>query len=579
MTTITIKGALEPRFSEILTPAALDFVAMLDAEFAGRRTELLAARELRDAEISGGAEFAFADATATIREGDWQVASPAPGLEWRDCEITGPPTRTMTVNAMNCPAAVWMADFEDANAPTWSNIIGGQLNLLDAIRGRLDFVETGRRYSARPISPNDAPAGERTPTIVFRPRGWHLAEKHLVRHGRTLPAALVDFGLYFFHNAQALIDAGRGPYFYLPKLESPAEARLWNDIFVRAQDALRLPHGTVRATVLIETLPAAFAMDEILYELREHSAGLNAGRWDYLFSAIRAFAHRGPQYVFPDRAQLTMTTPFLRAYTDLLVATCHRRGAHAIGGMAAFVPSRRDPAASRIAMAQVAADKRREAGDGFDGSWVAHPDLIDCCRAAFAEVLKGRPHQLDRQRPEVRVVAGDLTDFASWAPEVTLQGLRTNIRVTLAYLAAWVGGAGAVAIDHLMEDAATVEISRAQLWQWTTYRTRLAEGMPVTPELIDRIITEETRTLLKAAADAIGAEERLRAARDILTVTSQEPTLPRFFTPYAYAHHLAHPTEPFDSPMVAIFTAEPARTTGGSGSADFARQPAVAAGR
>jgi malate synthase len=523
----TVRGTIHPRFDEILTPAALAFVARLDGAFAGRRAELLAARRDRARRIAAGETPDFLPHTATIREDPtWQVATPAPGLTDRRCEITGPPTKKMTVNALNSGAKVWMADFEDATAPSWFNIIDGQLNLFDAIRGNADFVsDDGKSYTV----------GAQTPTIVVRPRGWHLCEKHLSVDGRPLPASLVDFGLFFFHNARRLIDDGVGPYFYLPKLESHLEARLWNDVFALAQDLLGIPPGTIRATVLIETLPAAFEMDEILYELREHSAGLNAGRWDYIFSYIRTFAFRGADHVLPDRSQVTMTTPFMRAYTELLVATCHRRGAHAIGGMAAYVPTRSDEAATRTALARVQADKDREAGDGFDGSWVAHPALVPTCLEAFDTVLGDRPDQRDRRRTEVRIEPDDLLTVRGSGARVSLEGVATNISVALRYLANWVGGSGAVAIDNLMEDAATVEISRAQLWQWVHNGTRLVEGPRLTREMVASMIDEETGRLNR---EGYAPRPDVESARDVLIEVALGDHMPGFFTPYAYVRYL-----------------------------------------
>ncbi len=524
-----IKGTMHPRFEEILTPEALAFIAKLDGAHAGRRAELLAARRDRARRVTAGEPVDFLTETAGIRaDSAWRVAPPAPGLVDRRCEITGPPSRKMSVNALNSGARVWMADFEDATSPSWFNVIDGQLNLYDAIRGNLDFTaEDGKEYRV----------GAETPTIVVRPRGWRLCEKHLSIDGRPLPAALVDFGLFFFHNAQALIDNGAGPYFYLPKLESHLEARLWNDVFVQAQALLGIPQGTIRATVLIETLPAAFEMEEILYELRDHSAGLNAGRWDYIFSYIKTFAGRGPEYVLPDRSQMTMTTPMLRAYTELLVSTCHRRGAHAIGGMAAFVPTRSDPQATERALAQVTADKSREAGDGFDGSWVAHPGLVQTCTGVFDDALGDRPNQLDRQRPDVQVTAADLVAPGSTPGSVSLNGVRTNIRVALRYLTAWVNGSGAVAIDNLMEDAATVEISRTQIWQWLHHRTRLAEGLIITPELVEELVRHEISNLHAEAADD-RAHRHVDEALDVFRETALGDELPGFFTPYAYVRYL-----------------------------------------
>ncbi len=524
-----IKGSAHPRFEEILTPEALAFLARLDGAHSGRRAELLAARRERGQRISAGEPVDFLRETADVRtDAAWRVAPPAPGLVDRRCEITGPPTRKMSINALNSGARVWMADFEDATAPSWSNVIGGQLNLFDAIRGNLEFTaEDGKEYRV----------GNETPTIVVRPRGWRLCEKHISIDGRPLPAALVDFGLYFFHNAQQLIAGGAGPYFYLPKLESHLEARLWNDVFVQAQALLGIPQGTIRATVLIETLPAAFEMEEILYELRDHSSGLNAGRWDYIFSYIKTFAHRGDEYVLPDRSQITMTTPMMRSYTELLVATCHRRRAHAIGGMAAFVPNKADPAVTEQALDKVRADKEREAADGFDGSWVAHPGLVQTCMTAFTEALGDRPNQLDKLRPDVTVTAADLLAVGSTPGRATLAGLRTNISVALQYLTAWVSGFGAVTIDNQMEDAATVEISRTQIWQWLHHRTRLAEGLVVTRELITELVDHEVDRLRALAIDDRG-RRHVQEARDVFTESALGDELPGFFTPYAYVRYL-----------------------------------------
>jgi len=526
---VEITGPKRDRFDEVLTPEAVGLVAALHRELGGRRTELLAARAVRQQELSAGGTLDFLAATRPIRDDpEWRVAAPAPGLVDRRVEITGPTDRKMTINALNSGAKVWMADFEDATAPSWSNIIGGQINLYDAIRGTLEFTaEDGKEYRV----------GDQTPTIVVRPRGWRLCEKHISIDGRPLPAALVDFGLFFFHNAQQLIDDGFGPYFYLPKLESHLEARLWNDVFVQAQALLGIPQGTIRATVLIETLPAAFEMEEILYELRDHSSGLNAGRWDYIFSYIKTFAHRGDEYVLPERGQITMTTPFMRSDTELLVATCHRRGAHAIGGMAAFVPNKANPVVTEQALAKVKADKEREAGDGFDGSWVAHPGLVPTCIKAFTEVLGDRPNQLDKQRPDVHVTAEDLIAVGSTPGTVTLAGLGTNIAVALQYLTAWVSEQGAVTIDNLMEDAATVEISRTQVWQWLHHKTKLVEGLVVTPELVNELLSHEVDRLLALATDDRG-RRHVREARDVFTEAAMGEELPGFFTPYAYVRYL-----------------------------------------
>jgi len=524
---VTVHAEMAPRFDEILTPDALDFLAELTRRFGPRRAELLQARADRYAAGRPGASLRFLTETAAVREDrDWRVAPPAPGLEDRRAEMTGPTSRKMTINALNSGARAWMADFEDATAPMWFNVVDGQINLYDAIRRQIDFTDpNGRRYEVGPT----------TPTILVRPRGWHLDERHLVLDGAPLPASLVDFGLYFFHNAQTLISRGAGPYFYLPKLESHLEARLWNEVFTLAQDRLEIPYGTIRATCLIETTPAAFEMEEILYELRDHSAGLNAGRWDYIFSMIKNFAE-DQDHLLPDRSRVTMTSPFMAAYAELLVKTCHARGAHAIGGMAAFVPSKADPASTAAALEKTTADKSREAAAGFDGSWVAHPALVQTCVDAFTAVLGDEPNQLSRQRDDVSVTAESLVDVAGTEGGVTLAGLRTNIRVSLEYLAAWVGGAGAVAIDSLMEDAATVEISRMQVWHWAHHQVSTEDGPAVTAELVRSLLGEEADRLRE------GADERrtglVDAAEQIFEATCLVQDWPQFFTTYAYDHYL-----------------------------------------
>jgi malate synthase len=514
------------RFDEILTPAALEFVARLDNEFAGRRRELLDARRVRrDKLATGEEELGFLPETRAVREdGSWRVAGAAPGLEDRRVEITGPTDRKMTVNALNSKARVWLADFEDATAPTWHNIVDGQRNLYDAIRRDIDFTTpAGKHYRI----------GEQPATIVARPRGWHLVEKHIRIDGRPVSASLVDFGLYFFHNARQLLARGSGPYFYLPKLESHHEARLWNDVFRLAQRELGIPQGTIRATVLIETITAAFEMDEILYELREHAAGLNAGRWDYIFSVIKNFGTRGADFVLPDRGQVTMTVPFMRAYTELLVRTCHRRGAHAIGGMAAFIPSR-DPQVNATALEKVRQDKEREAGAGFDGSWVAHPGLVPVCQEVFDGVLGERPNQVDKLRDDVVVTAEDLLDVASAGGEVTEAGVRANINVALRYVDSWLRGTGAASISDLMEDAATAEIARCQVWQWIRNGTKLDDGTAVTGELVTGWLDEE----LDQVRAELGAGNRLDDAREIFVETALGEKLPSFFTTGAYARYL-----------------------------------------
>jgi malate synthase len=521
-----VAGPSGERFDEILTPAAVDFIARLDNAFAGRRRELLDARRKRREKLaSGELSLGFLPETRWIRnDQSWHVPPPAPGLEDRSVEITGPTDRKMTVNALNSGARVWLADFEDATSPTWANIIGGQLNLVDAIRHDIDLTtEAGKRYAI----------GDHPATIVARPRGWHLVEKHIRIDGRPVSASLVDFGLYFFHNARQLLARGRGPYFYLPKLESHLEARLWNDVFRLAQAELGIPEGTIRATVLIETISAAFEMDEILYELREHAAGLNAGRWDYIFSLIKNFADHGADFVLPDRAQVTMTVPFMRAYTELLVQTCHRRGAHAIGGMAAFIPSK-DPEVNAAALEKVRQDKEREAADGFDGSWVAHPDLVPVCREVFDEVLGGWPNQLGRLRGDVQVTAEDLLNVAGTGGEVTERGVRANINVMLRYVDSWLRGTGAAAIFNLVEDAATAEIARCQVWQWIRNGAKLDDGTAVTADLVHGWLDEELAGIRAEARDG----NRLDDARAIFVETALAEKLPSFLTTGAYARYL-----------------------------------------
>jgi malate synthase len=442
--------------TRVLTPEALAFVASLQREFNTTRQELLAARAERQESIAAGELPDFLEATRSVREDpDWRVAAAPPDLLDRRVEITGPVDRKMVINALNSGARMFMADFEDSNSPTWWNCVEGQANLIDAVDRTISLDTGAKQYSLQ----------DQTATLLVRPRGWHLQERHLLVDGEPVSASLFDFGLYLFHCGQRQLDAGSGPYFYLPKLESHLEARLWNEVFLFAQEHVSIPRGTIRATVLIETILAAFEMEEILYELREHSAGLNAGRWDYMFSIIKKFSDR-PEFVLPDRPLVTMSVPFMRAYTELLVKTCHRRGAHAIGGMAAFIPSRRDPEVNELALTNVREDKLREAGDGFDGTWVAHPDLVPVALAVFDDVLGERPNQIGRQRDDVSVTAADLLDVAATPGEVTEEGVRLNISVGIQYMSSWLNGVGAAAINNLMEDAATAEISRSQIWQW-----------------------------------------------------------------------------------------------------------------
>ena len=524
---VEITGPSGDRYDEILTPEAMGLLATLHGELGNRRAELLAARQQRQAEIIAGGSFDFLPETRHIREDPaWQVALPAAGLADRRVEITGPTEKKMAVNALNSGAKVWLADFEDANSPLWDNMITGQLNLKDALDRTIDFTsEEGKSYQLRP--------DDELATIVVRPRGWHLDEKHLLVDGQRASGSLVDFALYFAHCARRQLTKGQGPYFYLAKMESHLEARLWNDAFVLAQDALGIPRGTIRATVLIETIPAAFEMDEILYELRDHSAGLNAGRWDYQFSIIKKFRTRGRDFILPDRNAVTMTAPFMRGYTELLVKTCHARGAHAMGGMAAFIPNRRDPEVTATALAKVRDDKTRESNDGFDGSWVAHPDLVPLCREVFDGVLGDKPNQLSKQRDDVHVTAAELLAIDKTPGAITEAGLRNDVSVGLQYLANWLGGNGAVAIFNLMEDAATAEISRSQIWQWLHNDIALAEGPTVTRDLVDQIITEELAKIREQLGGAFD-ESRYEQATSLFTEVALADEYVDFLTLPAY---------------------------------------------
>jgi malate synthase len=498
MTAIDISGSAIAESPGVLTPEALGFLAGLAERFEPTRQALLERRKQRDAEIAAGAAYAFLSETSALRASEWQVAAAPRDLNRRHVEITGPVERKMIINALNSGADVFMADFEDSLSPTWENVVRGQANLSAAVRRSLEFAAPdGRVYRQN----------EQTATLVVRPRGWHLVEKHARLAGRPVSASLFDFGLYVFHNARELCARGSGPYFYLPKMESHLEARLWNDVFLAAQEALGLPRGSIRATVLIETLPAAFEMDEILYELREHASGLNAGRWDYLFSTIKKLRTR-PGLAIVDRAQLSMTVPFMRAYTERLVQTCHRRGAHAMGGMAPFIPSRKNPEINAAALARVREDKLREVSDGFDGTWVAHPDLVPTAREVFDRALGEQAHQKSRQRDEVSVSAAQLQDIQVPGGSISELGLRNNISVSLQYLSAWFSGNGAVAIFNLMEDAATAEISRAQLWFWMHRGSRLNDGRSVTEALYQQLLLEEVAKL-----EGVSSIEHLGAAR------------------------------------------------------------------
>ncbi len=468
MSLVKVKGPLNPTYSQsVLTPDALAFLHKLHQKFNPRRLELLEARRKRQISINNGELPDFLASTKSVREGSWTIAPIRSDLENRQVEITGPADAKMMINALNANVNSFMADLEDALSPTWENVIEGQINIQNAVRRTLEFNDSSKAktYSLNP----------KIATLIVRPRGFHLDEKHLTVGDEPMSGSLVDFGLYFFHNAAERLEQGSGPYLYLPKLESHLEARLWNDVFVFAQNELGIPQGSVKATVLIETILAAFEMDEILYELREHSSGLNAGRWDYIFSIIKKFRNHADK-ILPDRSQVTMTSPFMKSYAELLVKTCHKRGAHAMGGMAAFIPSRHDQAVNEAAVAKVRADKKREAEAGFDGTWIAHPDLADVAREQFALVLKGRLNQKDRQREDVSASQRDLLNLEIPQGSVTVEGIKTNIRVAIQYIDHWLKGQGAVALYNLMEDAATAEISRAQLWQWLHTKAKIQDG-------------------------------------------------------------------------------------------------------
>jgi len=482
---IDIQAPVEHRYDEVLTHEALALVGRLHDELDGTRRSLLKAREERQAELDEGGSLDFVPAPE-----DFTVAPAPDALQDRRVEITGPTSRKMVINALNSGARGFMADFEDSNSPYWSNMVGGQVNLADAIRRTIEHDEKGKHYEL----------GEKTAVLLVRPRGLHLPERHLRLNGGDVAGAFMDFCLYVHRNAEELLERGAGPYFYIPKLESAREARLWHDAFVIAEETLGLDRGTIKATVLIETVPAAFEMDAILYELRDHSAGLNAGRWDYIFSTIKRFRSR-PDFVLPDRSRVTMTVPFMRAYTELLVKTCHARGAHAIGGMAAVIPSRTDEEANRKAFEAVRADKEREAGAGFDGTWVAHPDSVQVATEAFDAVLGDRPNQVDRQRDDVSVDAEDILSVAMTPGEVTEEGLRSNVNVGIQYLSSWLRGNGAAAIYGLMEDAATAEISRAQVWQWIRHGETLDDGRPVTPDLVRKLAESELEKIRTEIGD------------------------------------------------------------------------------
>ncbi len=524
---IEVRAPFGPGHAAVLTPEALDFVAGLVRDFAPRRDELLARRQQRQQRFDAGERPHFLEETRTVREGDWTVAPLASDLLDRRVEITGPVDRKMIINALNSGARVFMADFEDSNSPTWDNVVLGHQHLKDAVAGTIEYraPETGKLYRL----------GPRPAVLMVRPRGWHLPEQHVRFEGRPIPASLLDFGLYLFHNADALRQRGTGPYFYLPKLQSHLEARLWNDVFVAAQDRLGLPRGTIKATVLIETLPAAFEMDEILYELREHSAGLNCGRWDYIFSVIKTL-RVDPSWVMPDRAQVTMEQPFMRAYTLLLIKTCHRREVHAMGGMAAQIPIKEDAVANDVALEKVRADKRREVEDGHDGTWVAHPGLVSVALEIF-DAKMPTPNQIFSKREDVTVTAEDLLRVPRGTR--TEGGLRHNVRVGVQYLEAWLQGNGCVPLYNLMEDAATAEISRTQVWQWVHHAALLDDGEPLTIERFRRILDEELARLRNTLGNDRFERGRFSEARTLFDRMSTSPEFDEFLTLPAYGELLS----------------------------------------
>ncbi len=527
MKSLELTGYSRPGFEEVLTADALEFVAALQREFGSRRSELLKAREERRERIREGEKLDFLSDTEKVRSGRWKVKPVPDDLQQRWVEITGPTDRKMTINALNSGADGFMADFEDANAPTWRNMVWGHINLRDAIDGTITYAGSdGRRYHLE----------ENPATLLVRPRGWHLPERHLLVDEEPVSGSLFDFGLYVFHCARRLIDKGSGPYFYLPKMESHLEARLWNDVFNFAQDALAVERGTIKATVLIETLPAAFEMDEILYELRDHSAGLNAGRWDYIFSAIKCFPE-DPDMILPDRGDVTMTVPFMSAYTELLAATCHKRGAHAMGGMAALIPSRKgNEEANEKALQGVREDKERELGQGYDGTWVAHPDLVPVAREVFEQGLEGEANQLEKKRDDVEVTAKDLLNLVATPGSITEQGLRTDVSVGFQYVSFWLGGRGAAAINSMMEDAATAEISRTQIWQWVHHGAKLSDGRVVTRELVREILDEETAKIRESVGEETWCAGRPAETREIFERVALDRNLIQFLTLPAYEY-------------------------------------------
>jgi malate synthase len=521
---LEVRAPFSPVFAEVLTPEALGFVEKLVREFGPVRDGLLRRRVERMERLVAGETPDFLPETETIRKDDWTVAPIPDDLQDRRVEITGPVERKMIINALNSGANVFMADFEDANSPTWENVVNGQINLRDAVQGTIAFDSPeGKHYELN----------EKTAVLMVRPRGWHLVEKHVLLDGEPIPASLFDFGLYFFHNARTLLDRGAGPYFYLPKLENHLEARLWNDVFCLAQDELNIPRGTIRATVLLETILAAFEMDEILYELRDHSAGLNCGRWDYIFSIIKTFRNR-PGFTLPDREQIGMTTHCMRSYSLLAINTCHRRNIHAIGGMAAQIPIKNDAQANEQALDKVLADKIRESGDGHDGTWVAHPGLVAIAKDAFDERMP-EPNQISKKRDDVHVTAADLLNVP--AVTITERGLRHNINVGILYMAAWLGGNGCVPIYNLMEDAATAEISRSQIWQWIHHPNAvLADGRNVDAELCRRIFDEELDKIREMVGEKNYAEGHYAKARELIEGIAKQDVFTEFMTLVGYDH-------------------------------------------
>ena len=510
-----IIGEIKPGYERVLTPDALALVAKLSRAFEAKRQELLAVRVERARKLDAGERPDFLPETAHIRNGDWKIAPIPKALECRRVEITGPVERKMVINAFNSGADSYMTDFEDSNTPNWDNQITGQINMIDAVRRTISLEQNGKSYKL----------GDKIATLVVRPRGWHLDEKHVKVDGKRISGGMFDFALFMFHNAKEQLARGAGPYFYLPKMESHLEARLWNDIFVMTQNELGLPQGTIKATVLIETILAAFEMDEILYELREHSSGLNAGRWDYIFSCIKKFK-LDKEFCLADRGKVTMTAPFMRAYALLLLKTCHKRNAPAIGGMAALIPIKNDPAKNDVAMGGVRTDKARDATDGYDGGWVAHPGLVDLAMTEFKKVLGDAPNQIAKQRPDVEVKAADLLDFKPEAP-ITEAGLRYNINVGIHYLGAWLAGNGCVPIHNLMEDAATAEISRSQVWQWIrSSKGVLEDGKKVTAELVRSMIPEE----LAKVKETAGQGQTYDRAAQIFEQMSTSESFAEFLT-------------------------------------------------